>query len=97
MSERKRPKGSIRQRGAAWQIRFATGTKPNGQPIIREETVRGDRDAAEWLLKKRITEYLAGTLGQPAGPTVLPNDDEPACRPGPVGMRAAIGWKPVLV
>ncbi len=70
--------GSVRKRSAkrgkdgfdSWQIRICTGIKSDGSPERHEETIRGKREDADRLLRKRIEEFESGRLARPTKDTL---------------------------
>lgn len=70
-------RGSVRKRGKkgkdgleSWQIRICIGKKPDGSPELHEETLRGKKDDADRLLRKRLDEFDSGRLARPTKDTV---------------------------
>ncbi len=70
-------RGSVRKRGKkgkdgldSWQIRICIGVRPDGQPERHEETIRGKKEDADRLLRKRIEEFESGRLARPTKDTV---------------------------
>jgi integrase len=56
-------KGSMSERGAGvWRLRVLTGYTPDGKPIQRSKTVKGNRREAQTALAKFVTEAEAGTV-----------------------------------
>lgn len=69
-SVRKRSKKKGRDGLDSWQIRICIGMKPDGQPERHEETIRGKREDADRLLRKRMDEFESGRLARPTKDTV---------------------------